>query len=165
MKVKRLLIVFLIAAAVYYIYFKQAYRKLPFGDRVSKVGQELVQSGKQALDDGRKTIAERGADALKSGLGVGEKEADPCRLRMVSLAAQLDSRLKSAGDRKSFTSKYLFGNLDPSELTCPVDDEKYKIRLFRTGSGYDFTIGCPKHGHELKGADFRSGAWQAWVRD
>jgi len=164
---KKLLIILLLVAVGYLVYSQDLLKKIPLPGKMTEVSQNLMESGKQAFDQGRRVIAEKGAEALKSGanaLNEG-KEADPCRLRMVSLAAHLDGRLKEGGKRKSFTSKFLFGGLSDAELTCPDDGQKYKIRLFRSNSGYDFSINCPKHEHELKSADFRSGAWQAWVKE
>ena len=165
---KKLLIILLLAVVAYLVYSQNLLQKLPLPGRMAEVGQNIMDSGKQALDQGRKVISEKGAEALKSGaaaLSDIDKEADPCRARMVSLAAHLDSRLKQAGDRKSFTAKFLFGNLADEARTCPEDGQQYKIRFFKSGSGYGFSISCPKRGHELKSDDFRSGAWQAWVTE
>ena len=165
---KKFLIVVLLAAVSYLVYSQKLYEKIPLPGKLSEVGQELMETGKQTLDKGRRVITRKGAQALKSGVDALtdiDRDADPCRQRMVSLAAHLDNRLKNAGDRKSFTGKFLFGNLSQAELSCPEDGEKYKIRLFRSSSGYDFSITCTKRGHELKGSDLRSGAWQAWVKE
>jgi len=165
---KKLLIILLLAAVVYVVYSKNLLQKLPLPGRMAEVSQNLMETGKQALDQGRKAISEKGAGALKSGaaaLSDIDKGADPCRARMVSLAAHLDGRLKQAGDRKSFTGKFLFGSLSDDARTCPEDGQKYKIRFFKSGSGYGFSIACPKRGHGLKSDDFRSGAWQAWVTE
>ncbi|MFC2077097.1 hypothetical protein ACFLT7_08445 [candidate division KSB1 bacterium] len=161
---KKLLLILLLAAVSYYVYSNKLYEKIPLPGGVTKVGQGLMESGKQALDQGRRVIAEKGAEALKSGAAALDKEADPCRLRMVSLAAHLDGRLSEAGNRKSFTSKFLFGGLEETAQICPEDEQKYKIRLFKAASGYGYSITCQKREHELKSDDFRSGAWQAWVK-
>jgi len=168
MKFKTVFLAILVLAGGYYLYSHRSQVISLLPTKVTGIGKDVIQTGKKVVGENQKILGRKGSEALKSGLqlfkGVQSKSISPCRQRMVIIAAQLDKKLSQAGNRRSFTRSYLFGDLPDSILVCPKTGAQYQVRLFKSAAGYGFSIYCPGCENELKDSDFRSGAWQSWVK-